>query len=105
MPDRLPIPFCRLVQRPAARGPARVCVIAQWLDVKVPNAMHANMRSAIDAVESRTATTGRMVVEPSSPATTIVLRTRVGVPPAAIQRSEIQPAQSVAPAIAKNAID
>src|SRR5947209_19902571 len=29
IPDTFPIPFCRLVQRPAISGPASVCVMAQ----------------------------------------------------------------------------
>jgi hypothetical protein len=33
MPERLPMPFYRLVQRPAASGPASVWVMAQWFDV------------------------------------------------------------------------
>ncbi len=29
IPDKFPMPFCKLVQRPAMDGPANVCVIAQ----------------------------------------------------------------------------
>src|SRR6185312_2928580 len=43
-PERFPMPFCKLVQRPAARGPASVCVIAQWFDVNVPNDAHDSSR-------------------------------------------------------------
>jgi len=36
MPARLAIPFCMLVQRPAIAGPARVWLMAQWFEAKVP---------------------------------------------------------------------
>ena len=54
---------------------------------------------------SRTSATGKMIVESTSPVPANVLRTRVGEPPRAIQRSESQPDIMQETAIAKYASD
>ena len=79
--------------------------MAQWFDAKVPKAMQASISRQIAAVMSCTTATGRIMVENVSPVTVIVLRTRVGDAPERIQRSETQPAITVAPAMAKYAIE
>src|ERR1035441_2680552 len=97
-PARFATNFCRPLHFPAARGPARVCVIAQWLDEKMPYDIHASSSRIIDAVRlGRTVTPIMMVAKPS-PKPVQVLRTRVGATPAAIARSDNHPAAMVATA-------
>ena len=47
MPDRLPTKFCKPVQRPAAYGPARVCVIAHMFEELMLWKPTPNIRNAM----------------------------------------------------------
>src|SRR5579859_8139627 len=80
MPAKLPNMFCHPVHLPAAPGPARVWVMAQMLEVNNPNDRLAAISTA-----------GRISVLSSMPPATKVLRTRVGLPPRAIHKSDAQP--------------
>src|SRR5271168_4549495 len=90
-PASCPAVFCMPVHLPAAAGPARVCVIAQWFDAYIPNATYATLRSATQRLRSETIAAGTMMVESRSPPATKVFRTRVGVPPRLIHVSEAHP--------------
>src|SRR5512135_635981 len=93
MPARLPIKFWKPVHRPAACGPARVWVMAQRLEElalqKITPAIIRKTQSAGPLTADRPSRSP----ESASPPATNVLRTRVGVAPAEIQRSEYQPAK------------
>src|SRR5262245_12122456 len=102
MPAKFANPFCRPVHFPAAAGPARVCVIAQWLDENKPEAIYPKMSKIIERVRLETMAAGKISIEPTRPDSTIVLRTNVGEAPRAIHRSEIQPPARDAPALAVN---
>src|SRR6266446_1336196 len=80
-PARFPRKFCKPVQRPAMRGPASVCVIAQILDPHMPPAANASSSRITAAVGPARAHPRRS--SPALPAPTLakILRTRVGVPP------------------------
>src|SRR5579864_1228234 len=93
MPAKLPTKFCTPVHLPAASGPASVCVMAQRLEVHSPAAAQVKKRKSVARSElNANATMAKQKTEPSAkPRAVNVLRTRVGVPPRAIQKSEIQP--------------
>ena len=99
------MPFCNPVQRPAASGPASVCVMAQWLDEKSPNAMYAAISKAMETRRSGARTAGNMSVASTIPLTTKLLRTVVADAPRVIQRSDAQPPSSDALALAANGSD
>ena len=61
--------------------------------------MRANMRKVIAPVELCTKTTPTTTVAKASPNEVQALRTRVGVAPAAMARSAIQPVTTVATAV------
>src|ERR1700694_6144063 len=90
-PARFPRKFCKPVHRPAILGPARVCVIAQILDPHMPPAANASNSRITEAVGPERAQPRSSSPALPAPAPAKVLRTTVGDPPAAIQRSEIQP--------------
>src|ERR1019366_15737 len=90
-PARLPTPFCTAVHLPAAGGPASVWMRAQWLELHIPKKTHARNSKTMERSLLSTITTGRMMVDNVRPPTVKVLRTRVGVAPAAIQWSESHP--------------
>src|SRR5580704_8079704 len=93
MPAKLPTKFCRPVHFPAAEGPASVCVIAQRFEVQSPAPAHVRKRKSVASRSSNAkATTAKQKTELSaSPSEVKVLRTRVGVPPRSIQKSEMLP--------------
>src|ERR1700731_728482 len=93
-PARLPVKFCRPVHFPEVAGPARVCVTDQRFEVHMPRPMHASINRAMAALWFATSTTGMILEAISGPAPVKVLRTRVGVPPAAIHLSDNQPDRS-----------
>src|SRR6266566_2922824 len=102
-PPRLPTKFWIPVHLPAASGPANVWVIAQTFDVKMPNDAHEAIRNPDANLVSATSAAGSInPAHNNSPVTAKVLRTRVGVPPRAIQRSEAHPPASDAKAIPQN---
>src|SRR5665213_212917 len=88
---------------PAAKGPARVCVMAQWLDAKTPYDMQANNSRNMDAVRFGKTVTPTIKVAKPSPNPVQALRTRVGATPAAMKRSDNSPATVVAAAVTKYA--
>ena len=95
--------FCIPVHLPAASGPANVCVMAHTFEVKMPNDTHEAIRNPDENQESATSAAGSInPAHINSPVTAKVLRTRVGVPPRAIQRSEAHPPASDATAIPQN---
>src|ERR1035441_435069 len=102
-PARLPKPFCTAVHLPAAGGPASVWISAQWLELHIPKKMHARNSRAMDRFLLSTIATGRMTVDNVRPPTVHVLRTRVGVAPAAIQWSESHPHSTEESPIDRNA--
>src|ERR1700693_2473289 len=89
-PDRFQKKFCKPVHRPAILGPARVCVIAQILDPHMPPAAKANSSRITETVGPVRAQPRRSSPALPAPAPAKVLRTILGVPPAAIHRSEIR---------------
>src|SRR5438034_3535289 len=91
---------------PAAVGPARVCVMAQTLEVKIPNEIDAAMISPSDNEGFATNAAGAISPAHSDmPTPTKALRTRVGVAPLAIHRSEAQPPAIEVPAMPQNGKD
>src|SRR5260370_36013880 len=104
-PARLATKFCRPVHLPAANGPASVCVMAQWLDAKTPYEAQANNSRIRDAVWLGIAVTPRMMVAKPRPNPVQVFRTRLGAAPAAMARSDSQPAAVVAAAVTRYARD
>ena len=65
--------------------------MAQMLEVNNPNDRLAAIKSTMQIIGSRTSTAGRIKVLSSMPPATNVLRTRVGLPPRAIHKSDAQP--------------
>ena len=57
----------------------------------MPNATYERFSSNIDAVRLGTTADGSVAIESSSPVTTNVFRTRVGLPPARIHLSDAHP--------------
>src|ERR1035437_3725539 len=102
-PARFPTKFCKPDHLPAARGPAMVWVMAQWLEANTPYDMQPSIRKTMDATGLETHATARIIVAPPNPPPVQVLRTRVGVTPAAMKRSDSHPAIVVAVAVAKYA--
>ncbi len=82
---------CIAVHLPAACGPASVCVMAHTFEANIPYHRQASINNAMASVSSRTNATGKIIVDSASPRPANVFRTRVGEPPRATQRSEIQP--------------
>jgi len=78
-----------------------VCVMAQWLDANTPYDMHPSMRKTMDATGLETQATATITVAPPNPAPVQVLRTRVGVAPAAMKRSESHPVMVVEVAVTR----
>src|SRR5581483_10981387 len=105
MPERFPTKFWHPVQRPAAHGPARVWVTAHKFEEKIPYAKQAALRSTSEMVGSRTIAASSITVESSRPAPVNVLRTRLGLAPHDIQRSERKPNRTVEPATTHRGID
>src|SRR5437660_5901961 len=102
----LPDMFCIPVHFPAAAVPARVCVIAQWLELNRPRQKQAALRSQSASVWSLTIAAGmRMKANRARPPITKVLRTSVGVAPESIQRSEAKPPKTAPVAIDRKGID
>src|ERR1700674_1999076 len=97
-PARFPTKFCNPVHRPATLGPARVWVIAQIFDPHMPPAAKASSSRITETVGPARAQPRRSSPALPAPAPAKVLRTTVGVPPAAIHRSEIQPKSTAAAA-------
>src|SRR6266850_8135934 len=95
-PARFPTKFCKPVQRPAILGPARVWVMAQILDPHMPPAANASRSRITETVEPARAQPRRSSPALPAPTPAKVLRTRVGVPPEAIHRLEIQPKTTAA---------
>src|ERR1700680_198003 len=93
IPAKLPTKFCSPVHLPAARGPAIVCVIAQRCEGKTPAPAQVTKRKSAASRQSEVnATTARHEHELiASPVAVKVFRTRVGLPPPAIHRSETHP--------------
>src|ERR1700681_4250501 len=91
IPAKFPEPFCKPVQRPAAYGPARVCEMAQMLDELMPWQAMPRMRRGTFHAGGLTAERKSNTPAPARPPATKGLRTRVGVPPERIKRSESQP--------------
>ena len=92
MPAKLPNMFCHPVHLPAAPGPASVCVMAQMLEVNSPKERLAAIKSTMQTIGSRTMHRGKnQQVVISMPPAEKVLRTRVGLPPRAIHKSDAQP--------------
>src|SRR6266851_6006872 len=96
-PARFPTKFWKPVQRPAILGPASVCVMAQILDPHIPPAANARSNRITETVGPARAQPRRSSPALPAPTPAKVLRTSVGLPPAAIHRSEIKP-KSAAPA-------
>src|SRR2546425_688767 len=91
------------VQLPAARGPARVWVIAHTLEVNNPRAEQLTTSSMTESLGLRTTAAGSNVTQQSrSPLVTQVLRTRVTEAPRPMSRSESQPPSTDVAAIAQN---
>src|SRR5581483_11558590 len=81
-PDKFPTKFCMPVQRPAAGGPAKVCVIAQIFEEQMPKPMVAQIRAETQRdAGAITVATRKMAAIPMPPAVN-VLRTSVGLAPA-----------------------
>src|SRR3569833_1356099 len=91
MPARLPTKFWAPVQRPAANGPAQVCVIAHRFEEKIPYPKAAAQSSASEVVASCTRTAPIITVEAISPITQNDFCTVFGLAPFAIMRSDSQP--------------
>src|SRR5579859_3527920 len=90
-PAQLPMKFCSPVHFPAVDGPAKVCVIDHRLEVPMPSPMQTRNRMDMAMRWLAMSPTSSRLEATSKPVPVKVLRTRVGVPPAAIHRSEIQP--------------
>src|SRR5579884_669087 len=102
MPARLPTKFCAPVHRPAANGPAQVCVIAQRFDEKMPYPNADAQSNASDVVASCTMTAPSITVEARRPITQNDFRILFGLAPFAIIRSDNQPDPVVEIATANN---
>src|SRR6266851_5980988 len=100
-PARLPKKLCSPVHLPAACGPASVLVIAQVLEALIPQNAAANSRHTTESTGPLTTQAASEIPAPTCPTTINVLRTRVGVFPEAMQRSETHPADVAATAIRK----
>src|SRR2546423_10315894 len=90
-PARFPVKFCRPVHLPAVDAPARVCVIAQRLEVHMPMPRQTKTSRAMAAVWLDTIETRIMLDARIGPAPVNVLRTHVTLAPVAIHRSESHP--------------
>src|SRR3989442_1727917 len=102
MPAKFPNMFCQPVHLPEAAGPASVCVIAQRFEERNPKDRQVPINRTMQTAGSFTMAAGRIIVLPSRPPTAHVLRTCVGVPPRAIQRSDNQPPMVEESAMAQN---
>src|ERR1035437_7226223 len=91
IPERLPMQFCMPVQRPAARGPATVWVMAQRLAAQAAQQVVTPINMAMERPGGESTHAMRKTAAPTSPAAVNVLRTRVGVAPLMIQRSASRP--------------
>src|SRR5260370_10052834 len=96
MPARFPRKFCKPVQRPAIFGPASVCVMAQIFEPHMPPAANASSSRITEIVGPARAQPKRSSPALPAPTPPIVLRTKEGVPPTAIQRADIQPKTTAA---------
>ena len=106
IPAIFPDIFCIPVHFPAAAVPASVWVIAQWLELKRPRQKQAALRSQSASVWSLTIAAGMSIkANKVRPPITKVLRTRVGVAPESIQRSETKPPTTAPAAIDQNGSD
>src|SRR5260370_41766333 len=99
----LAVKFCRPVHFPDVGGPASVCVTAQRFEVHMPRPMQARIRIAMAGRWLATIPTSTILEAISGPAPVNVLRTRVGVAPAAIHLSESHPDASAEMARTKKA--
>src|ERR1700680_2669498 len=102
-PAKLPVKFCSPVHFPEVVGPASVCVTDQRLEVHIPRPIQTRIRMATAMRGLATMPTRRMLEAIRGPTPVNVLRTRVGVAPAAIHLSESQPDTSAEIAKTKKA--
>src|ERR1700674_2336161 len=85
-PAKFPTKFCKPVHLPAARGPARVCVIAHTFEAFSPKAALATSRKATASSGPAMAHAARKTPPTNCPVPIMLFRTNVALHPAAIHQ-------------------